>query len=202
MNFLAHIYLSGNHEKMLVGNFMGDYVKGRDYMKYPEDISNGIMLHRQIDFYTDCHPLVKQSKRRVEGQYRKYAGIIIDIFYDYFLCLNWLDYSSIPLSDFIEEVHNLLRKHYEVFPQGIRNWFPNFIRNNWLQSYSTIEGIESVLHRMSSRTSLPEFTDYAIDVLRKEEDELNREFTLFFADIRAFVGEKYGIKTGCPFEAA
>ena len=202
MNFLAHIYFSGNHEKILVGNFMGDYVKGKDYLKYPEDIRKGILLHRQIDFYTDSHPVVRQSKKQIDEFYRKYAGIIIDIFYDYFLAINWLEYSPVPLSEFTEEVHDLLKKYYNVFPPGIRNWFPNFIRNNWLLSYSSIGGIESVLHRMSSRTSLPEYTRFAIDVLRKEQDGLQGEFSQFFADIRSFVDEKFGIKTGCPFEAA
>ena len=97
MNFLAHIYLSGTDEKILVGNFMGDYVKGRDYLKYPEDIRKGLLLHRQIDFYTDNHPIVKNSKKRIESVYRKYSGIIIDIFYDYFLATNWPDYSITPL---------------------------------------------------------------------------------------------------------
>ncbi len=198
MNFLAHIYLSGNHEKILVGNFMGDYVKGKDYMNYPDEITKGILLHRRIDFFTDNHPIVKRSKRRIEEQYRKYAGIVIDIFYDYFLATNWLDYSSIPLPEFTSEVHGLLKKYYDIYPQGMRNWFPNFIQNNWLISYSTIEGIESVLHRMSIRTSLPDFTEFAIAVLRKEEESLNREFNDFFSDIREYVDEKFGIKTGVP----
>ncbi len=202
MNFLAHIYLSGTDEKILVGNFMGDYVKGRDYLKYPEDIRKGLLLHRQIDFYTDNHPIVKNSKKRIESVYRKYSGIIIDIFYDYFLATNWSDYCITPLDEFTSEVHDLLRKHYDILPPGIRIWFPNFIQDNWLISNSSIEGIENVLHRMSSRTSLPEFTDFAIKVLRTEESGMRQEFNEFFTCIRTYVDETFGIKTGCPFKAA
>ncbi len=202
MNFLAHIYLSGTDEETIVGNFVGDYVKGNAYLNFPTGIRKGILLHREIDFFTDNHPMVRQSKKRVEECYRKYAGIVIDIFYDYLLASNWSDYSTIPLPVFISEVHELLRKYYDIFPQEIRNWFPDFISENWLLSYSTVEGIESVLHRMSGRTSLPEHTDFAIRVMREDEKGFLREFNAFFPVIRSYMAEKFGIKTGFPFEAA
>ncbi len=202
MNFLAHIYLSGNHEKIMVGNFIGDYVKGTGYLKYPEEISRGILLHRSIDFYTDNHPLVRQSKKRIDARYRKYAGIVIDIFYDYFLASHWLEYSRIPLHEFTSEVYVLLNKHYDIFPSAVKSWFPTFIRNNGLMSCASVEGTQNVLHRMSGRTSLPEYTDYAIAVLKKERQGLEAEFHEFFACIREYVDERFGIKTGCPFEAA
>jgi acyl carrier protein phosphodiesterase len=170
MNFLAHLYLSGNNEEIIVGNFIGDYVKGSDYMNYPENIKKGLLLHRHIDSFTDCHPVTRKSKQHVESQYRKYAGIVIDIFYDFLLASEWERYSNISLEDFVENTFSILKKYYDVFPQGIKNWFPNFIRNNWLMSYSYERGVEMVLHRMASRTSLPEFTDFAMEVLDKKRD--------------------------------
>jgi len=200
MNFLAHLYLSGNHEEIMVGNFIGDYVKGKEYLYYPEKIRRGIMLHRFIDSFTDSHPITKISRSHFSEKYGKYSGIITDIFYDYFLSTSWNNYSPVELQIFIDYVFDTLKKHYYDFPQGIKNWFPNFIRNNWLNSYSTIEGMEAVLLRMSSRTSLPEHTSFAIKILREREVELREEFVEFFDSIRGFVETNHGILTGLPIE--
>lgn len=196
MNFLAHIYLSGNEEEIIVGNFMGDYVKGRDYLKYPNNIKEGLLIHRKIDYFTDCHPITRQSKRHVDEKYGKYAGIIIDIFYDFFLINDWNLYCNTSLNTFVNNTFELLKRNYDIFPQGIKNWFPNFIRNNWLMAYSTPDGIEEILHRMVSRTSLPDHTDFAIDVLIKDHDQLRMEFNEFFPDIRKYMHEEFGIITG------
>jgi acyl carrier protein phosphodiesterase len=196
MNFLAHLYLSGNHEDIMVGNFIGDYVKGKEYLYYPESIRKGVMLHRYIDSFTDSHPITKISRSHISLEYGKYSGIITDIFYDYFLSTSWDNYNPMDLQSYIDYVFATLKKHYYDFPQGIKNWFPNFIRNNWLIKYSTIEGIEEVLHRMSSRTSLPEHTSFAINILRENEVEMRKEFNEFFESIRAFVEIDHGIITG------
>jgi acyl carrier protein phosphodiesterase len=198
MNFLAHLYLSGNHEDIMVGNFIGDYVKGKEYMYYPESIRKGVMLHRYIDSFTDSHPITKISRSHISTEYGKYSGIIIDIFYDYFLSTSWDTYNPMELQSYIDFVFATLKKHYYDFPQGIKNWFPNFIRNNWLIKYSSIEGIEEVLHRMSSRTSLPEHTSFAISILRENEIEMRKEFDDFFIAIRGFVEKDHGIITGLP----
>ncbi len=89
MNFLAHTYLSGCNEEIIVGNFMGDYVKGRNYLLFPEQVKKGILIHRDIDTFTDMHPITRRNKQRVAEKYHKYAGIIIDIFYDHFLAALW-----------------------------------------------------------------------------------------------------------------
>jgi len=196
MNFLAHIYLSGNNEKVLVGNFLGDYVKGRNYIQYPEGIRKGILLHRKIDYYTDNHPISRESKMHLAEKYSKYSGIVVDIFYDYLLTVSWARYCDIPLPVFVDRAFILLRNNYDIFPQGIKNFFPNFIRNNWLMAYSSIEGMETVLQRMSSRTSLPEHTDFAINSLRENQDKYLEEFNLFFPDIRNYILYEFGIETG------
>ena len=65
MNFLAHLYLSGNDENIMIGNFIGDHVKGNNFLKYDESIIFGIKLHRMIDAFTDSHPLVEESKKHL-----------------------------------------------------------------------------------------------------------------------------------------
>jgi acyl carrier protein phosphodiesterase len=196
MNFLAHLYLSGNDEEVLIGNFIGDYVKGKEYLYYPEKMREGILLHRYIDTFTDKHPITKKSRQRLSPEYDKYSGIVIDIFYDYILASEWDKHYSGSLEEFVDDVYDILKRYYFTLPQGIKNWFPNFLRNNWLVTYSNIEGIELVLHRMSSRTSLPERTDYAIKVLKEQEQEIRDEFNVFFSIIKEYVKKEHGVFPG------
>jgi len=193
LNYLAHIYLSGSNEEILVGNFIGDYVKGFELTRYSETVRKGIMLHRHIDSFTDTNLIVKRSKLRVIEKYRKYSGIIVDILYDHFLVNSWQEYSNRPIEDFILNVHDILCRHLDALPEGVRLFLPSFIKNNWIQKYSTIEGIEDVLHRMSSRTTLPEETDYAIRILREEYDDFESEFSAFFPSLISYVSKSFGI---------
>ncbi len=96
MNFLAHLYLSGNDEQLMIGNFIADSVKGSSYKNFPDGIKRGILLHRAIDFYSDNHSVFLKSVERLRPNYHKYAGVIVDIFFDHFLAKNWKEYSENP----------------------------------------------------------------------------------------------------------
>ena len=193
MNFLAHTYLSGCNDEIIVGNFMGDYVKGRNYLHLPEQIRKGILIHRDIDHFTDSHPITRRSRLRLVEKYHKYAGIIIDILYDHFLASLWKDYCNIPLEQFVDRTYGILKRNYKVLPMGIKVWFPTFLENNWMLAYQTVDGIALVLDRMSANTSLPDHTAYAIEVLRERYDAFTGDFREFFPQIIAFLEEKYEI---------
>ena len=194
MNFLAHTYLSGCNEEIIVGNFMGDYVKGKNYNRFPDQVRKGILIHRDIDTYTDMHPITRRSKLRISPRYHKYAGIIIDIFYDHFLASMWDDFSSLPLQDFVSRTYDLLKRNYKVLPEAIKRWFPTFLENNWMMAYQSVDGIELVLERMAANTSLPNHAGYAVEVLRDRYDLFRSDFLEFFPAIIGFIEEKYGIE--------
>lgn len=203
MNFLAHTYLSGCNEEIIVGNFMGDYVKGKNYLLFPELIKKGILIHRDIDTFTDMHPITRQSKQRIAAKYHKYAGIIIDIFYDHFLASLWDDFSNIALSEFVSRSYDLLKRNYKVLPEAIKRWFPTFLENNWMMAYTTVDGIELVLERMAANTSLPNHAEYAVEVLSDQYETFMKDFLEFFPLIIQFLEEKYEIditmqRTGYP----
>ena len=193
MNFLAHIYLSGENDQMKVGNFIGDWIKGNDHCKYPADIQKGILLHRSIDSFTDNHPIVKKSKNRLNDQYHKYSGIIIDIFYDHYLAHNWKTFSGIELVDFTRNLNNVLVSHMEFLPVEIQEFIPRFMKRRWIESYATLEGIERVLEGMSKHTSLPDKTIDAIVILKNEYDDLKTEFFDFFPQLVTHVEEKFQV---------
>ena len=194
MNFLAHTYLSGCNEEIIVGNFMGDYVKGKNYLLFPEQVKKGILIHRDIDTFTDMHQVTRRSKQRLSSRYHKYAGIIIDIFYDHFLASLWDSYSTLPLSEFVSRTYDLLKRNYKVLPDSIKRWFPTFLENNWMMAYTNVEGIELVLERMSANTSLPNHSAFAVEVLRNQYSIFMEDFLEFFPEIVEFLEEKYEIK--------
>ena len=179
MNFLAHLILSGNNDNIKLGNFIADSVKGNKYNNFPEQIKSGILLHRKIDHFTDNHKIVKESKVRFKEYYGRHSGVIIDIFYDHFLSQNWQKYSTENRKSFIRHSYMILAANYLILPIKIKYAFPFLVLNDWLGSYNRIEGLESVLNRMSFRTSLPNKTSHAIDILRKDYNSLNDEFLIF-----------------------
>lgn len=193
MNFLAHTYLSGCNEEIIVGNFMGDYVKGKNYVHLPDMIRKGVLIHRDIDYFTDTHHVTRRSKHRLVEKYHKYAGVITDIFYDHFLASLWSSYSDIPLKEYVDRTYDLLKRNYKSLPTAIKVWFPTFLENNWMMAYQTVEGIGLVLDRMSANTSLPDHTEFAIKVLRDEYDLFTEDFNEFFPDIIDFIEEKYRV---------
>jgi acyl carrier protein phosphodiesterase len=193
MNFLAHIYLSGDSRELLIGNFIGDYIKGKEYEKYPPAIQEGILLHRKIDHFTDTHPITKRSRELVRERYGLYAGIVIDIFYDHFLSANWEEFSDVPLKSYVRNRYRMLDSGFSIFPVGVKTWFPYFIKSNWLEAYTSFHGLAMVFKRMSHRTSLPDHSEYAVEVLRENYSSMEGYFREFFEDIRSYVAREYRI---------
>ncbi len=197
MNFLAHIYLSGESDEVKIGNFIGDYVKGRNYEQYPDLVRKGIYLHRRIDSFTDSHYIVCQSKMHLKKRFRRYSGVIVDIFYDHFLASEWSLFSKHPLPQYVVQMYEILVNNYFMLPKEIKVFLPFFIINNWLESYTSIEGIEGVLRRMTKRTSLPNETTFAISELRGNYNLFRDEFMEYFPQLIDYVEENHciGIKT-------
>lgn len=193
MNYLAHIFLSGTSEELLIGNFIGDYVKGSDYNKYPPSIKKGIILHRRIDTFTDRHKIIHQSMKYFAPKYHKYAAIIIDIIYDHFLVLNWQKFSHENINDTKDRVFQVLKSNYAILPERVQFFVPSFIQNDWIDIYSTIDGIINVLMRMSMRTTLPDHSEYAREIMRKYYVQLQSEFLIFFPDIIRYVKKRYDV---------
>lgn len=193
MNYLAHIFLSGIDEEVIIGNFIGDYVKGRDYNMFKPGVKKGILLHRRIDTFTDKHKIISQSKSYFASRYHKYAGIIIDILYDHFLVLNWNRFSPEALESFKEDVFDCLKKNYAILPERVQFFVPSFIKNDWVGVYSTVDGIILVLSRMAMRTTLPDHSEFAREVIHKYYIQLESEFLTYFPDIIKYVIKNFGI---------
>ena len=166
MNFLAHIYLSNNIPNIIIGNFIADHIPGNHFTHFHPEIQKGILLHREIDTFTDAHSIVRKSKRRLHPRYRHYKGVIIDIFYDHYLAKNWANYSTIPLADFAQSFYDLLEDNFEILPDKTKHLLPYLIEYNWLYNYQYIEGIQKVLNGMNNRTKQKSQMNLAVEDLR------------------------------------
>lgn len=190
MNFLAHIYLSGNEEGVIIGNFIADGIKGKRYEKFPPSIAKGILLHRSIDTFTDAHPIVHQSTARLHKNYSHYSGVIVDILYDHFLAKNWNKYSDVPLDEYVQDFYELLRENFTILPARIQRMMPYMIADNWLLSYATIEGISKILAQMNVRTKGISKMNLAVAELEEYYEEFEAEFTFFFDELIIFSKNK------------
>jgi acyl carrier protein phosphodiesterase len=190
MNFLAHIYLSGDNKNVIIGNFIADGIRGKDYKKYPKDIQTGILLHREIDTFTDAHKTVRQSTKRLHKNYSHYSGVIVDILYDHFLAKNWNAYSTVPLDTYVDEFYDTLEDNFDVLPIRIQKMMPYMITNNWLLSYASIDGIAKVLAGMNRRTQNKSQMNLAIHELEEFYNEFESEFTSFFDELISFANNK------------
>ena len=190
MNYLAHLILSEDFESVKIGNFIADAIKGRKYELYPDKIQVGILLHRQIDWFTDNHDIVKQSKRRLDSKYGHYKGVIIDIFYDHFLAKNWQEYSNIPLKEYTADFYRILHENFDILPERTQYLFSFMKEQDWLTNYANLEGIERVLIGMNRRTKEISQMHLAINDLKEHYLDFEKDFSLFFKKLRNFSAQK------------
>jgi acyl carrier protein phosphodiesterase len=186
MNFLAHLYLSGDSPKVMVGNFMGDFVKGKNLTeRFDAEIVKGITLHREIDWFTDTHALVKQSKDKLRSKYRHYSGVIVDVFYDHFLASNWSRYSYQPLGEFATQCYATIKLHEIILPEDARHMLPYMVNGNWLVNYSKLEGIQRALSGMARRARFESKMEESAVDLKENYESFQKEFEIFFPELKA-----------------
>ncbi|PQJ77680.1 ACP phosphodiesterase [Polaribacter porphyrae] len=173
----------------MIGNFIADHIKGNHYKSFSKEIQQGIFLHREIDTFTDAHKIVRQSKRRLHERYRHYDGVIIDIFFDYFLAKNWNDYSAIPLKIYTKSVYDLFDKRASELPIKSQQFIKYMIEYDILFNYQFEDGIAKVLNGMNRRTKGKSQMHLAIEDLKELQSEFEEDFTFFFSDLITFTNQ-------------
>ena len=206
MNHLAHFFLSGDDEDLAIGNFVADFISNRDLPQFTEGVKRGIMLHRDIDAFTDAHPVVKQSTKRLHPFHHKYSPVIVDIYYDFLLAKNWTKYShgdpfpkesgfrsSTEWHDeirlFIDKMYNILTNRKLELPLKLRNRLPHMIADDWLMRYTTFEGLHGAFLRIEKAAAFPGSFGNAAEHLEMFLDEFDAEFNVFFPDLQGHVAQ-------------
>ncbi len=184
MNYLAHQFLSGSNKTIRIGNFLGDFMKGKELDDFPATIQQGISLHRIIDEYTDTHPIVERSKKLLHPRQGKYASVLLDVYYDYFLAKNWNLYSSITLEQFAASVYDDFWELKQYFPQNVIDFLPAMREQDWLTNYRSYWGINKALENIRRRAKFSNTIQYALQDLQELESELEKDFLLFFPELQ------------------
>ncbi|GAB1538666.1 ACP phosphodiesterase [Scytonema sp. NUACC21] len=195
MNWLAHLFLSENNVESRLGNLLADVVKGSSRQGLNVGIQRGIECHLVIDAFTDCHILVKRSKGRISQRYKRFAGILVDVFYDYFLAKNWSVYTDIPLKEFTTQIYESFQAYSGQIPATVREMLTRMAEEDWLGSNRHLTGVERTLtrisHRLSMRLSRSFSLHLAVSELTTNEGELENDFLEFFPELLAHVQNWY-----------
>jgi acyl carrier protein phosphodiesterase len=183
MNYLGHLYLAEDTPQSLVGNLLGDFVKGAISDVYPSAIRRGIELHRKVDAFTDSHNVFRSSIRLISPARRRFAGIMIDMFYDHFLAKHWLLYAHSSLPAFSQKVYGALQEYRELLPERLQRMLPYIIQEDWLTSYKEISAIDRALNRLSKRFKRENPLVNAAEELAANYAPLEADFHRFFPDL-------------------
>lgn len=187
MNFLAHALLAGPDPADRLGAMLGDFVKGPLPAGLPPEVAAGVDLHRRIDSFADAHPAFRQSRERVSAPRRRYAGIMIDLFYDHFLAVHWERYSGDVLEDFAGGIYGLMAAHSGLLPPRLQRILPVMRDQDWMSSYRSIETIGLALDRMAQgRLTRPNTLAGSALELVARYDDFERDFRAFLPDARGY----------------
>ena len=186
MNYLAHLFLAGPEPEALLGALMGDFVKGPLGERFPPAITHALALHRRIDTFTDAHPVTMASRTRISPARRRFAGIMVDLFYDHFLAREWDRHAAEPLDAFCARVYALLEQHDALLPPRLQSIAPRMARFDWLGSYVQVESIHATLDRMSLRFKRENSLVGAGAELDANYTALEADFRTFFPDVVRF----------------
>ncbi len=186
VNFLAHAYLSFGHPKILVGNFIGDFVRGDLSTQFDEEVVKGIMLHREIDSFTDQHEVVKEAQEILKPYFSKYSVVITDVYFDYFLSKDWDQFHDRPIFKFAKEVYATLDDHLGILPPRFRGLYPIMKAENWLVAYGTMDGMKKTFKGLGKRSTFKSKLKEAPAFLSAHKDDFSDYFHQFFPDLIQF----------------
>jgi len=186
VNFLAHALLAGDDPALIVGGVVGDWIKGTLPGKLPPDLARGVALHRAIDTHAETHPAFCRSRARISASRRRYAGVLVDMFYDHLLASVWSIKHVQPLPEFCSDIYLHIERRMGDLPEVAHPALHMMAREDWLSSYADIEGIADVLARMSRRARQPNPLLGGEVEFHADEAGFEQDFHEWLADAGAF----------------
>lgn len=191
MNYLAHLELSGSDSDVLIGNLMGDFIKGKlvhaRFTSLPVRVQKGIHLHRKIDDFTDKHELVKEVTSFFLKKQGKYAGIVVDVLFDHLLAKNWaILHNKESLDEFSSNVYEILPKYQPLFPERMDKMIQSLLLHRWLPQYKVEAGVQMALAGISRRTTTGHSFDAVFDDFYAHESEITHLFLLYYPQLKDF----------------
>jgi acyl carrier protein phosphodiesterase len=187
MNYLAHAYLSFHLPDILVGNMISDFVKGKKKFDYNNEIQKGIILHRAIDEFTDCHPVTDKAKQFFRPVYRLYSAVFTDVMYDHFLATDTSQFmNNEALAAFSKETYQVLSSYKDIIPENFNRMLPFMITHNWLYNYQFHEGIRRSFEGLARRAKYINESEKAFAIFENNYIALKECYQVFFPELKAF----------------
>ena len=190
MNFLAHSMFAQQDQEVIVGQFCGDFVRGADLSAFSHGIQRGIRLHREIDGYTDKHPVNLQARELFVPPYRRFASILTDVVYDHYLAKDWTRYNDSELEEHIVLVHSALETHFEVLPARLQRFARMLIDEDLLLSYLHFDAVELALSRLSWRSERFRVLASAGAVVQQQDAGLSESFAQFYPQLQQHMSNR------------
>jgi len=187
MNWLAHLYLSEPTPEFRLGNLLPDLVSTAALATLPVEFQAGIQRHRRIDAFTDRHPIFRRSVQRLGAPFRRFGGVLIDIFYDHVLAREWDSFASRPLPEFAAEIYASFDTQWMRIPSEARPRLEAMCRADWLCSYRETATITEALTRIGGHLRRPTDLAAAVPILVREYEAFRTDFTEFFPQLIAHV---------------
>lgn len=192
MNFLAHVFLANAQPSAIVGQLCGDFVRGSKLEGFNRPVQAAIRHHRSLDSFTDKHPVNINARTLFTAPHRRYAGIIVDVAYDYFLANDWNQYSEIPLQQYVDLVHESLASHESMLPENLKRFAPILRSEKILENNLHRSHIDLTLRRLSQRRKSMQPLATAAPSLWQNEAALKQAFDTFFPELVAFSNREAG----------
>ncbi|HLN52571.1 MAG TPA: ACP phosphodiesterase [Lentimicrobium sp.] len=183
MNFLAHLYLSSDDPESIIGNFIADHVKGKIINLYSTGIKNGILFHRAIDQFTDSNAIVKYTLLNLRPHFHKYAGVVLDMYYDHFLAKQWIRFSNEPIEEFTSRAFGIIKSSIDILPERSRYILPYMMEQNWLINYRYFEGLHDALSGIAQRTKFSSNLSNGVSHLKSNYGFYTNSFEEFFPQL-------------------
>ena len=184
MNYLAHLALAYPNEDLVVGNFIGDHVRNRDFPRFSPPIQAGIEMHRSIDTFTDSHMVSKTLRQLLFDTHRHMSRVLLDVFYDHFLAVHFLALHRVTLQNFIGLIYPLLENKQQLMPVSAQQYLKGMIAQNWLVKYASIAGISEILSKMARRSGLDDLS-LGTESLDRYYEQINDGFLAFYPELIA-----------------
>jgi acyl carrier protein phosphodiesterase len=183
MNYLAHLLLSPPDPAFRIGNLLPDLLPLPQVERFEGAFRKGIERHRRIDAFTDAHPVVLASRERLWPDYRRFAGVIVDIVYDHCLIARWDQHCPQPVEAFVEEVHLSLPMLREHLPERTFVHLEALTQWRWIGAYRELEGVSTAMMRIGKRLRRPVDFSGLHAALTANRDGLLDDFDRFFPDL-------------------
>jgi len=187
MNYLMHIFLSGEDPHLRIGNFIADHLRGTiSPQAFPSQVLKGIFFHRQIDRFSDNHSAVNKAVKLLHPSFHHYAGIVVDIYFDHFLIKHWDAYSKIELQTFINSFYEQLKANCDILPPKSQKIATKIIESNWLMKPKNLEGLHEIFVNFKKRTHFSNQLELADKKLEENYTTFEKLFLEFIPDLLYF----------------